>query len=504
MLTRRTLLHSSSAALLSSVVIPRIARGGGDSATVGAWSPVYGWPCVAIHLHLLPNTTHLSAKILSYGNESNPKTGKKANYDKSFVVEIPTDKSPLSSSILVESLQTDLFCSGHTYLHDGRLIVMGGHILQNYYGSSDINIFNCQPSYSWKLQTETLNAGRWYPSIVTMPSGDALVMSGSISGSSQPNPLPQIWRADGSGMHNLTGALLGMKNYPKIFVISDGRVIRVGAEPSTMFLDTAANAGTGKWSSGPKRKGKMRGYGVAVMYDDGKFMTCGGAANTGPTNTAELLDLNVANPQWRWTNSMTYARRHANGTLLPDGTVLVTGGSSSGDFNNAAGAILAAELWDPATERWTTLASGTNPRIYHSSALLLPDGRVLWTGGGSPPPKNGKSNTNAEIFSPPYLFKGARPDVTSVPASASLGSVVDVVTPDKSSIRAVNLLRIGSVTHTFNMNQRINRLSFTTSSTGVRATLPSDRNRLVPGHYLLFAINDAGVPSIGRMLQVTA
>jgi hypothetical protein len=110
---------------------------------------------------------------------------------------------------------------------------------------------------------------------------------------------------------------------------------------------------------------------------DGKIMTAGGASGTGPTKTAEIIDLNVAAPQWRWTNPMMFARRHANATLLPDGTVLVTGGSSSTDFNNAAGAILAAELWDPVTESWTTMASGTSPRIYHSTAVLLPDGLVL-------------------------------------------------------------------------------------------------------------------------------
>ena len=500
MLTRRSLLHSSSAALLAGVAAPRLLFAAGDTATVGQWSPVQSWPCVAVHLHLLPTSSHESAKLLAYGNETNPVTKQKADYTKSFVVDIPTDGQPLSSVIKVENFETNLFCCGHAFLPDGRLITMGGHVVKNYYGSSDINIFDHQPTYRWELQSASLNSGRWYPSIITLPSGEALVLSGTLVGSTQPNPLPQVWQT-GGGLRSLTGAQLALKNYPKIFVLPDGRVYHVGPEPQTRFLNTA---GLGSWQNGPKRKAAMRGYGVAVQYDDNKIMTAGGASGAGPTATAEVIDLSATAPQWRWTNPMAFARRHANATLLPDGTVLVTGGSNSADFNNAAGAILAAELWDPVTERWTTMASGASPRIYHSTAVLLPDGRVLWTGGGSPPPKNGKSNNNAEIFSPPYLFKGPRPNVTGAPAAASLGSTFDVSCADASSIGAVNLLRIGSVTHTFNMNQRIVRLAFATKSGGLRVTLPSDRNRLVPGHYMLFAISTAGVPSIGRMLQVAA
>ena len=501
MLTRREMIYCSTAAVAGTMAWPQVARSSGDPTVFGAWSPVYDVPCVAVHLHLLPSSDHHAAKLLMYGNENNPTTKQKADYTKSFVVEIPTDATPLSSAIKVENFDTNLFCSGHTFLADGRLITMGGHVLQNYYGASDINIFDYRPSCRWQLQSATLNSGRWYPSLVTLPNGDALVLSGTMAGSTQPNPLPQVWQTGSSTLRSLTGALLALKNYPKIFVLADGRVYHCGPEPQTRFLNTA---GTGSWQTGPKRKAAMRGYGVAVMYEDGKIMTAGGAANTGPTTTAEVIDLNAASPQWRWTNPMAYARRHANATLLPDGTVLVTGGSSSADFNDAAGAILAAELWDPATERWSTLASGTNPRIYHSTALLLPDGRVLWTGGGSPPPKNGRSNLNAEIFSPPYLFKGDRPRVDSAPTTARLGDTITLGSPDAAAIRAVNLLRIGSVTHTFNMNQRIVRLAFTSSGSGVTAQLPSDSRRLIPGHYMAFAISAAGVPSIGRMLQVTA
>src|SRR6185369_12051757 len=120
--------------------------------------------------------------------------------------------------------------------------------------------------------------------------------------------------------------------------------------------------------------------------------------------TAEVIDLNAPAPAWRAVASMSIARRQLNATLLPDGTVLVTGGTSGAGFDNTTTPVYTTQLWNPATEKWTTLASATVPRTYHSSAVLLPDGRVITTGGDGHP--------EIEAFSPPYLFKGARPAVS--------------------------------------------------------------------------------------------
>ena len=148
-----------------------------------------------------------------------------------------------------------------------------------------------------------------------------------------------------------------------------------------------------------------------------------------------------------------------NATLLPDGKVLATGGSSSVAFNDAAGAIKAAELWDPATGQWSVLASMQVPRLYHSIAILLRDGRVLVAGGGRPPAAHGGGNNETvEIFSPPYLFKGPRPVITQAPAAVRYGASFLIRTPDAAAIAGVTLIRLSSATHTFNMNQRIKKL----------------------------------------------
>ena len=161
-----------------------------------------------------------------------------------------------------------------------------------------------------------------------------------------------------------------------------------------------------------------------------------------------------------------------------------------------AAPALTAELWDPAQNTFTELASATRYRGYHSIALLLPDGRVLSSGGDNQP--------NAEVFSPPYLFKGARPVVTSSPSSITYGESFFVDTPDATSITAVTLVRLSAVTHAFDMNQRFLRLAFSQAPGRLTVTAPSVAKIAPPGHYLLFVLNAAGVPSIAPIVRLNS
>src|SRR5262249_28404477 len=154
-----------------------------------------------------------------------------------------------------------------------------------------------------------------------------------------------------------------------------------------------------------------RDYGTSVMYGDGKILLVGGGDP--PTNTAEVIDLTAPTPTWRQVAAMAFARRQLNSTILPDRTVLITRGTSGPGFNDTTAPVYAAELWNPATETWTTLAAAQIPRLYHSGIVLLPDGRIFSSGGNN--------YQQAEIFEPPYLFKGARPTITSSPSSVSYG-----------------------------------------------------------------------------------
>jgi hypothetical protein len=200
---------------------------------------------------------------------------------------------------------------------------------------------------------------------------------------------------------------------------------------------------------------------------------------------------------------MTYARRQLNATILADGKVLASGGSSAAGFSTESGSVLAAELWDPATGTWSQMASMTTPRLYHSTALLLPDGRVLSAGGGRCAGCN-VDRTNAEIYSPPYLFKGARPTVTGAPTAVGYNQAFTIQTPDAANITKVTWIRLSSVTHSFNMNQRFSTLVISSRTSGaLSVTSPANSNLSPPGHYLLFVLNSNGVPSVARIVHIS-
>jgi hypothetical protein len=197
---------------------------------------------------------------------------------------------------------------------------------------------------------------------------------------------------------------------------------------------------------------------------------------------------------------MAKARRHLNAVLLPTGDVLVTGGTSASGFDTPAGAVFTAELWNPGTEKWTTLSSNHVIRMYHSTSILLPDGRVLHTGSGDG--AGAANEKNAEIFSPPYLFRGPRPEISSAPSSATYGQSISVGTAQAAGIAKVTLIRLGSTTHAFDQNQRLVPLNFSGGAGGLSVTMPANGNIAPPGHYMLFLVNGNGVPSVARIVQL--
>jgi len=286
----------------------------------------------------------------------------------------------------------------------------------------------------------------------------------------------------------MTSAQLALPLYPKMFLAPDGRLFFAGPWRGSRWMNPS---GTGSWSSGPSTAFGTRSYGPAV-YIDGRIYVIGGGDP--PTASTETIDLNVASPSWRYVSSMTTPRRQHNATLLPDGTVLVTGGSRGSGFDNAGSPVFHAEVYNPATNTWRRLASNTVYRGYHATALLLPDGRVLSAGG--------RNRRTAEIYSPPYLFKGARPAVSAAPGVVTPGTSFTVTTPDAARITKVTLIALGSVTHTFDENQRLLTLNFTRGQGSLTITAPLNNNRAPPGYYQLFLVNDAGVPSVGRMVRI--
>jgi hypothetical protein len=382
-----------------------------------------------------------------------------------------------------------LFCAGHTPLADGRVFIVGGHIA-DYTGYSHAVIYN--PATNGLASQPDMNTGRWYPTATTLPNGDVLVVSGDINSNTNVDTLPQVFQFSTHSWRNLTTAQLALPLYPKMMVAPNGKVFEAGPSRQSRYLSTS---GTGAWSNvAVLNFAGARDYGPAVLYGEGKVAVFGGADP--PTATAEVIDLNAATPAWKFTASMHFPRRQHNAVVLPDGKVFIVGGSSVGGFDTSTSPVLPTEMWDPATGQFTVMASIAKYRGYHSTALLLPDGRVLSAGGNVGGP-------NAQVFSPPYLFAGARPTIASAPAGAGYGQTLFVGTPDANSISRVTLVREASVTHTNNMSPGFLPLSFTKTSTGLNVTMPANANLAPPGYYMLFILNGSGVPSVAAILQIS-
>ncbi|MCA1851176.1 MAG: DUF1929 domain-containing protein [Beggiatoa sp.] len=385
----------------------------------------------------------------------------------------------------------DIYCGGHSLLSSGEVLVTGGTTERGpLYGVKAASSYN--PLTNTWTRLPDMNAGRFYPTNATLANGDVLVIAGTKEDASV-NLIPQVWQVGSRSWRNLTGASINLWKdlYPAAFLAPNGKIFVIGPALSYYISTTGAGAVTMVAAQNATRRDN---YGSAAMYDYGKVISTGGGKTSDvPHSSAEMIDLTATNPVWTYAASMPQPRRQHNATLLPDGTILVTGGSSASgkDINDGPKPAI---NWDPATNQWTTWATETRYRGYHSEALLLPDARVASIGG------NGEASL--QIFSPPYLFEPNRPEITSAPASVAYGAQFQVGTPHVADIGNVNLLRLGSVTHQNNMDQRICKLSFTTGANVLNVTAPSIGNICPPGHYLLFILNGSGVPSVAKFVQL--
>jgi len=463
-------------------------------ASTGRWDPPVLWDIVPLHMHLMP-----TGRVLAWGKAGQP-----------FVW------NPSSNNFTMAAVDTMLFCAGHAFMPDGRLLVSGGHLADDQ-GLQSTNIFD-PASESWVPGPLALMArGRWYPTVTTLPDGRLVTVAGRDANEDVAST-PEVWT--GSSWTPLPGADLQLPYYPRNFVAPNGLVFYAGERILSLWLDVNGStaSGPGRWTSGPSHQWSFnRDYGSAVMYETGKILYAGGGGDPGsnqprdvtspvPTETVEIIDLNNASPSWSFTSPMSVRRRHLNATVLPDGQVLVTGGLSGGGFNNIGSAVRTSEIWNPATGNWTTLASNTIDRGYHAVSMLLPDATVVHGSSGDadipgttqPYP----AQKNHEIFRPPYLFRGARPTIDPAPATVGYGQSFEVSTPNGAQITQARWIRIASTTHSFDQNGRASSLTFSRSAGGVSVTAPASANLAPPGHYVLYLLNRNGVPSIGKMIKI--
>jgi Domain of unknown function (DUF1929)/Bacterial Ig-like domain (group 2) len=509
-------ITASSGTIKGSIRINVNAAANSKAHLEGQWSGIKTWPTLAIHATLMPD-----GSLETWGwRRTDP-------FNKSKPSTLTDHWNPSTDEHKTTwQTNTDLFGAGHELLEDGRLFVASGSdpTLDEWVGITDINLFSSNsgvPGSGWTASKD-MDLPRWYPSVTALPNGEVLVTSGTTDKHTG-NYLNEVFTPNNNTWRTLTGAdrrpgrteNFVMPNYPFMHVAADGRVFYAGPTPATAYLTTS---GIGKWANGERQSQDLiRTYGSSVQFDTDKILVMGGSPEDVQADSSAVI-LNMAqNGRASPTGSMASPRRNLNATVLPDGTVLATGGN---DLNYDQGQLpKTAELWNPNTGKWNTLAAQQIPRPYHAVGLLLPDATVF-TAGGYDGDKNSNryenpgnpkqvKYRNAEIFEPPYLFKkdnsgdrAERPQITNAPTGVTYKQNFNLNVSSNASIGKVNLIKLGSVTHGFNFGQRLVKLKFTRAGGTLAVTAPSNANLAPPGYYMLFVIDANGVPSVASMVQV--
>jgi len=481
----------------------------------GAWTAVIPMPNLPVAAALLPN-----GKVLTWSS----------NNDFTFEGDIGAARSQTRTALfdpitltskfrIVTNTLSDMFCPGTAMLADGRLLVNGGS------SSPSTNIYDPWAD-AWSAAAP-MNISRGYNASVMLTDGSVMTLGGSWSGAPRER-IGEVWSADsgwslrpGISAKPITGPdpediALGRvnrgDNHMWLFSVGDGLIFHAGPSAQMSWITTSGDGAIA--SAGLRADDPYSINGQAVMYDVGKILKTGGAPayqNAAATTNTYVIDINDAvadlnNPVVvRATAPMAYPRSFANGVVLPSGQVFIVGGQTFAALFSDDRAVLIPELWDPVRETFSQMKPMQIPRVYHSTALLLPDARVFVAGSGMCGGCTA-DHENAEIFSPPYLFNpngtpAIRPNIKAAPAATLLGSTI-TVTADTQRL-SFELLRMSATTHTVNNDQR--RIPLATAANPNNSydlTVPSDPGVVPPGYYMLFAINAQGTPSVARTIKI--
>jgi galactose oxidase-like protein/glyoxal oxidase-like protein len=484
----------------------------GQANVTGAWSTAPNpMPINPIHVALLPNGKILV--VAGSGNCPPSQAGcpsgppyNQANGSGALLWDPATENwtqwFPLS---------WDMFCNGMVLLQDGRAFINGGTIQYGpFYGQLKSSIFD--PNTNTFTDVQNMAHGRWYPTVLTLGDGRVMTFSG-YNETDATNTAVEFYTI-GSGWSTQYIAPWTPDLYPRLHLLPNGKVFYSGAQTTSRFFDPSTHT----WTTGPSTNySGSRNYGTSVLLPlvpdsngnyDPKVIIMGG--HSPATNTTELIDLGAQTPTWQWegTNpnftpnmNMSQGRIQMNAVILPNGKILAVGGSVNDEDTSTTS--YKADLYDPVSNTSSSASVNRYPRLYHSVALLLPDATV-WLAGGNP--SHGAYTHQVEIYKPAYLFDSfgnqvTQPTFSGAPRWVSYGKTFTISTT--ASVSSVVLVRNGTVTHAFGMDQREIQLAYTAGNGSVTATVPSNPNVLPPGYYLLFIVNSSGVPSKASFVQVT-
>ncbi|MEM7028864.1 MAG: putative Ig domain-containing protein [Chloroflexota bacterium] len=465
-----------------------------DRDLYGEWGPLLSWPHIPVSAANLPD-----GRIITWAsNRVDAFPGGQPEFTYSSVWDPATGNFQTTNET-----GHDMFCAHTVMLEDGQVMAAGGRntvVLTS--------LFNANTN-DWVRDDDMVDP-RWYPTAVALPDDEVFVVSGSGGSNTA-----EVWdrNAGWRRLNNINWSSVanaaGFESHwwPYLHIAPDGRLAHTGPTDEMHWVTTSGNGSMTNAGSLVNNAWYPK-HGAVAMYDVGKILIAGGAANTsgGSTDNVITVDINTNNIQVTQVADMTFARRFPNAIMLPNGKVLVLGGNTSGTKFSDNGTILAAESWDPQTGQWTELADAGAPRNYHSVGLLLPDGRVL-SGGGGLCGGCSANHQNSQIFSPPYLFQAdgslaSRPSITNAPDTVGLGATISVqATPN---MQQFSLVKMTATTHGWSSDVRYLDVPFTETSSGTyQLTFNNNVNVLLAGYWMLFALDNQGVPSEAKIVRIT-
>ena len=472
-------------------------------AEEGRWSPLIPWPHVPVSAANLPD-----GRILTWsGSERTTWPNPERTYSAVFDPETGEFDDLFHAG-------HNMFCAHLAMTATGEVFVNGG---RNQTNSPWVSLFDYRNN-RWTQIQNMATGGRWYPVSNALPNGEIMTSMGTASNFANPekwSPFTGGWSVLNSvdfnqmrtGRNGTSGA---QRWWAVLSVAPSGEVFHYWDNVENHFISTD--------ESGAVRAANAvvpdnQAPGVAIQYDAGRMIMSGGNQGSwstyGNNTRAMTIDLNGAAPVVQRTGDMNIGRTFHNLIPLPNGEVIALGGSiNSGSFNNR-GAVYQAEIWNPTTGQWRLMAASDVPRNYHSTGLLMTDGRVYSGGGGYQAGNefaDGSSHQNSQIFTPPYLYNAngtlaTRPQITSGPGFMRPGETYNV--QGTADITRFSMVRMGATTHAVNTDSRFVWVPATQDGNGGFDLTPTaNGNVLIPGYWMLFGLNAAGVPSVAHVVQV--
>ena len=507
-------MHVSFAKVLAlSCLFSTSAVGNAQSCPVnsphiqGVWRTLpYLMPINPINATLL----HTGKVLIVAGSENDASNNSKGSDSYRNAVWDPSD--PTANGIAVQEIEYDVFCSGTATLPDGRALVVGGTSDYSFKGDNRASFFD--PATNGFAQSQNMVNGRWYATATTLGDGRIMTFSGlNLTGGT--NSTVEIYdlKNAGAGWSSPTTAPFSPPLYPRLFLLPSGNVFYAGTESANAWI---FDPGAGSWTKSATST-MTRKYGSSVILPllppnyTPRVMNFGGGNPA--TSSTEIIDLSAATPTWKAGPPMSTGRIQMNAVILPNGKVLAEGGSVNNESPDTPGKR--ADVYDPVANTMSSGGTAAYSRLYHSTALLLPDATVMSM--GSNPSSRGSYEPAIEIYTPPYLFDANdnlittnRPVMTLVtPNVLGYNASFTVNYTSASPISSAVLVRPGSSTHAFDMEQRLIGLCGAspqppcTGSGQLNLTTPPNGNIAPPGYYMLFLLNSAGVPSVAQFIQLT-